>query len=510
MRYATALADYAEAGGYEQRGRLGHCMTAALGIPFDARKWRELATAVGRRAEAARARGAAARSGRGAAARRARQLPRCAGQAWLEAQLRARRRRVLLVSHDRELLAAPPTASSRSSSARRATPPGCTAAASRPTTQPATSAFERLDELRRRWDEQHAKLKRARCRRTREGRRTTTTWRRATRPRETRLAKFEEAGPPEERPPAQTLPHAAARRPHRQARRRVRGPRAHRAHEAVRPRGLVRRPRRGARLERLGQVALPAPARRRRHRSRRRTRPTVGDAARPVAHTGRACWARGSCPGWFAQTHEHPEFARPHAARHPAPRRREPRRACRAMPPVGARPLRARTAAPSSGSRRSRAASRPASRSCCSSSRGRPCCCSTSRPTTSTSSRPRRSRTALARFEGTVLAVTHDRWFARSFDRFLVFGADGKVRETDRTGLGRASGRSGASMTASAAVPDVIQLFRHGHWLAGNQFRDQSPVHWISVMELARRRPLPSQKRHQRRATETNRRSGGV
>ena len=37
---------------------------------------------------------------------------------------------------------------------------------------------------------------------------------------------------------------------------------------------------------------------------------------------------------------------------------------------------------------------------------------------------------ALARFEGTVLAVTHDRWFARSFDRFLVFGGDGRVYES--------------------------------------------------------------------------------
>jgi len=35
----------------------------------------------------------------------------------------------------------------------------------------------------------------------------------------------------------------------------------------------------------------------------------------------------------------------------------------------------------------------------------------------------------LAAFEGTVVAVTHDRWFARSFDRFLVFGADGRVYE---------------------------------------------------------------------------------
>jgi len=37
---------------------------------------------------------------------------------------------------------------------------------------------------------------------------------------------------------------------------------------------------------------------------------------------------------------------------------------------------------------------------------------------------------ALESYDGTVLAVTHDRWFAKSFDRFLVFGADGVVRET--------------------------------------------------------------------------------
>jgi len=36
----------------------------------------------------------------------------------------------------------------------------------------------------------------------------------------------------------------------------------------------------------------------------------------------------------------------------------------------------------------------------------------------------------LAGFEGTVIAVTHDRWFARSFDRFLVYGADGSVYES--------------------------------------------------------------------------------
>ena len=38
----------------------------------------------------------------------------------------------------------------------------------------------------------------------------------------------------------------------------------------------------------------------------------------------------------------------------------------------------------------------------------------------------------LAGFQGTVVAVTHDRWFARGFDRYLVYGADGSVYESDQ------------------------------------------------------------------------------
>ncbi len=38
-------------------------------------------------------------------------------------------------------------------------------------------------------------------------------------------------------------------------------------------------------------------------------------------------------------------------------------------------------------------------------------------------------RSGLESYEGVVLAVTHDRWFARWFDRFLVFGSDGDVYE---------------------------------------------------------------------------------
>jgi len=36
----------------------------------------------------------------------------------------------------------------------------------------------------------------------------------------------------------------------------------------------------------------------------------------------------------------------------------------------------------------------------------------------------------LTGFEGTVVAVTHDRWFARSFDRFVLFRDNGEVVET--------------------------------------------------------------------------------
>ncbi|MFG3342334.1 ABC-F family ATP-binding cassette domain-containing protein [Glycomyces sp. NPDC048151] len=37
----------------------------------------------------------------------------------------------------------------------------------------------------------------------------------------------------------------------------------------------------------------------------------------------------------------------------------------------------------------------------------------------------------LKAFDGTVLAVTHDRWFTRGFDRFVVFQNDGEVVESD-------------------------------------------------------------------------------
>ncbi len=38
----------------------------------------------------------------------------------------------------------------------------------------------------------------------------------------------------------------------------------------------------------------------------------------------------------------------------------------------------------------------------------------------------------LSSFQGTVIAVSHDRWFLRSFDRFLIFDPDGEVHHADQ------------------------------------------------------------------------------
>ena len=80
LRYAQAIADWADAGGYDIEVTWDVCCMQALGHPVVGRAVARGAHAVRRRAEAARAGGAAPRAGRDPAPRRARQLPRRAGQ----------------------------------------------------------------------------------------------------------------------------------------------------------------------------------------------------------------------------------------------------------------------------------------------------------------------------------------------------------------------------------------------------------------------------------------------
>ena len=79
----------------------------------------------------------------------------------------------------------------------------------------------RFDELRRRWDEERAKLERLVADYKVKAARNDGMASRLQAAR-TRLAKFLEAGPPPEKAARAVDPHAARRRAHRQARRRVR------------------------------------------------------------------------------------------------------------------------------------------------------------------------------------------------------------------------------------------------------------------------------------------------
>ena len=299
MAYAQALADWADAGGYEHETLWDVCTVAALGMPFERAQWREVRTLSG---------GEQKRLVLEALLRGPDEVLLLdepdnyldvPGKRWLEERAAESPKTVLFVSHDRELLDRVASGSRRSSRGRRAPPlwvhPGRFATYH----QARAERNERLEELRRRWDEEHAKLK-ALVLMYRRRRRTTTGWPRATRPPQTRLRKFEEAGPPRGAAVASRTCGCGCRRPYRQAGRGLRAARAHRADAAVRPRGLVRRAGGGARQERLGQVALPAAAGRRRQRPRRRApagrrrRPGAGGPPRRRPARARGCGPAGS------------------------------------------------------------------------------------------------------------------------------------------------------------------------------------------------------------------------
>ncbi|MFE6254926.1 ABC-F family ATP-binding cassette domain-containing protein [Agromyces sp. NPDC057865] len=431
MRYASALAEYAEAGGYEQEVVWDHCTMAALGIPFERAKWRELATLSG---------GEQKRLALEALLRGPEQVLLLdepdnsldvPGKRWLEAQLRATPKTVLLVSHDRELLA---RAADRIVTLELGAA-GNTAWVHGGSFEGYHEAreerFARLDELRRRWDEQHDALKTL----------VATLKVKATyndgmasryQAAVTRLRKFEEAGPPEERPPARTVSM------------RLRGSRTGKRAvvcEQLELSGLMRpfdlEVWYGDRVAVLGSngsgkshfLRLLAgggtePDRTLGHVT------TVGETLARVLHEGRAVLGARVVPGWFAQNHEHPEF---HGRTlldilHRGDANREGM---------------AREAASSALDRYGLAAAaqqRFESLSGGQQARLQILLLELSGATLLLLDEPTDNldlvsaealEDALSRFDGTVLAVTHDRWFTRSFDRFLVFRSDGEVVEAD-------------------------------------------------------------------------------
>ncbi|CAH0124813.1 MULTISPECIES: ATP-binding cassette domain-containing protein [unclassified Microbacterium] len=431
MRYATAIAEYADAGGYEHETVWDQCTVAALGVPFERARYRDLTSLSGGEQK----RLALEALLRGPDAVLLLDEPDnyldVPAKRWLEGQLRQTPKTVLLVSHDRELLA-------RAADRLVTLEPGGAGASAwvhgggfATYHRARIARMDRLDELRRRWDEQHEKLRTlvANLKVKAEANDGFASRYRAA---QTRLRKFEEAGPPEERPPAQEFDM------------RLRGARTGKRSVVVDKLELtgLMRPF-DAEIwygDRVGVLGSNGSGKSHflRLLARGGTDPdptlghvtSTGEQVDAVAHSGRAALGARVVPGLFAQTHAHPEFAGRTLLE--ILHRGDDRRA--GMP---------RDAASSALDRYGLV--RQAQQTFESLSGGQQARFQVllleisgatllllDEPTDNLDLESAEAlEEALTQFDGTVLAVTHDRWFARTFDRFLVFGSDGEVYESD-------------------------------------------------------------------------------
>ena len=204
MAYATALVGWADVGGYEYETLWDVCTVAALGVPFERSQWRKLTTLSG---------GEQKRLALEALLRGPDEVLvldepdnylDVPTKRWLEAQLQASPKTVLFISHDRELLsqAATRVATLEPSSA------GSTAwVHPGPFTtyqQAREDRNAKLDELRRRWDEDHAKLK-SLVVMYRQKAAYNSDMASRLQAAVTRLERFEQAGPPEAVPLRQNV-----------------------------------------------------------------------------------------------------------------------------------------------------------------------------------------------------------------------------------------------------------------------------------------------------------------
>ncbi|SDH59507.1 ABC-F family ATP-binding cassette domain-containing protein [Microbacterium pygmaeum] len=432
LRYATALADYADARGYEHETVWDQCTVAALGVPFERARFRELTTLSGGEQKRLVLEVLLRGPDDVLLLDEPDNYLDVPGKRWLEAQLKATAKTVLLVSHDRELLA---RAADRIVTLETGAA-GSTAwvhGGSFSTYHRArTDRMDRLDEQRRRWDEEHAKIK-ALVAAMKVKATSSDEFASRYRAAQTRLAKFEEAGPPQERPPEQDLQL------------RLRGART--GKRAVVAEGLeltgLMKPFDlevwfGDRVAVLGSNGS-GKSHFLRLLARGGTEPdarlghitSAAAGLESVAHAGRGILGARVVPGWFAQTHRHPEFAG---------------RTLLELLHKGDdnRPGMPRDAASSALDRYGLVAQ--AQQNFETLSGGQQARFQILRlelsgttlllldePTDNLDIASAEAlELALSRFEGTVLAVTHDRWFARSFERFLVFGSDGTVYESDQ------------------------------------------------------------------------------
>ena len=429
LRYAHALAEYADAGGYDAEVTFDACCTTALGLPYDRAKYRTLDTLSG--GEQKRLALEALLNGPDAVLLLDEpdnylDVP---GKRWLEAQLRATPKTVLLVSHDRELLAESATAIASvelGAAGNTLWVHGsgfATFAAAR------RERFARLEELRRRWDEEHQKLKDLVLMYKNKAAYNDGLASRYQAAK-TRLAKFEQAGPPQAVPVEQRVSM------------RLTGGRTGKRAVVVSDLELtgLMRPFSteiwfGDRVGVLGSngsgkshflrlLAAGGSLPDREHE------PVESLEIAPVAHTGSARLGARVRPGWFAQTHSHPELLGRTLLEvlHRGDEHRDgmgQEQAARKLDRYELAQAAEQRFESLSGGQQARFQILLLELSGAT-------LLLLDEPTDNLDLESAEALEAgLDAFEGTVLAVTHDRWFARSLVRFLVFGSDGGVYASD-------------------------------------------------------------------------------
>jgi ATPase subunit of ABC transporter with duplicated ATPase domains len=409
MRYAEALTAWGEGGGYDVEVLWDTVTVAALGIPFERARFRDVGTLSG---------GEQKRLVLEVLLRGSEQVLLLdepdnyldvPGKRWLEERLAESGKSILLVSHDRELLAA---AATHIVSLEGNT---CWVHSGGFGTwhEARLGRADRMAELRRRWDEKHEQLREL----------VVSLQRAASMSHEmssryhaaqTRLRKYEEAGAPPL--PAKEQKVAPRLRGGRTAVRAI-------TCESLELTGLMSpfdtEVFFGDRLCVLGANGSG---------KSHFLRLLGGDES--VAHKGVYRLGARVVPGLFAQTHQHPEFVgrtlldvlgRGEGTR-------------RGLERGGATSVLSRYGLAASAEQRFESLSGGQQ------ARFQVLLLELSGATLLLLDEPTDNldlvsaqalQDALVEFTGTVVAVTHDRWFARSFDRYLLFDSDGRVTEVD-------------------------------------------------------------------------------
>jgi ATPase subunit of ABC transporter with duplicated ATPase domains len=428
MQYAHAIADYSDAGGYDAEVLFDVVTMTAMGESFERMRWRPVSTLSGGEQK----RLVLELLLRGNADILLLDEPDnyldVPGKTWLEQQLRETPKTVLLISHDRELLnqcASHIVAVELGAVGNTVWVHGGGFASFH---EARADRFSRLEELRRRWDEEHVKIKEL-VQSLKVKAKYNDGMASRYQAAQTRLRKFEEAGPPIAVPREQSV------------RMRLTGGRT--AKRAVVCEGLeltgLTRPFDGEvwfgeRLAVLGAngsgkshllrlLALGGSDPDIEHQP-------VGDVEiAPVRHSGSARLGARVRPGWFAQTHVRPDLSgrtlldilhRGDERRSGLPREQ----AARVLDRYELAEASEQDFDTLSGGQQARFQILLLELSGAT-------MLLLDEPTDNLDLASAEAlELGLNRFEGTVVAVTHDRWFTRGFDRFWVFRSDGAVVET--------------------------------------------------------------------------------